>query len=240
VAREASENGGGRAVLTALMVAASRGDYASARRLLPSSEVNARDRFGNTALAYAASGGHAEVVRLLLAYGADPDARNDAGASALDRAALSNRRDALELLLAASRGEHTGGVLTELDARLLEACRRADRADVAELLSRGASAESRLKGSGWTPLISACASASAETARVLLDAGADPSAAAEDGRTPLHFSAQLDDVELIRMLLARGADPERRDRRGETPLAAAVRGGAYAAARALAAGGATI
>jgi ankyrin repeat protein len=235
-----SEKGNGPAVVTALMIAASRGDYASALSLLPTNEVNARDRLGNTALIYAASGGHAELVRLLLCVGADANARNDAGASALDRAALADRRDAQEVLLAASRGGRPEEVLTELDARLLEACRRAEPSEAAELLARGASVESRLRGSGWTPLICACASGSAETARLFLDAGADPSAAAADGRTPLHFSAQLGDTELIRMLLARGADPQWRDHHGETPLAAAERGGATAAVHALVAGGATI
>jgi ankyrin repeat protein len=225
-----------RAAVTPLMVAASRGDYASSLNLLAASDVNARDRMGNTALIYAASGGHAEIVRLLLMSGADASARNDAGASALERAALAERRDAFEILRAALRGERPEDVLTELDARLLDACRRAEPSEVAELLSRGASAGARARGSGWTPLINACACGSAQAARLLLDAGADPSAAAADGRTPLHFSAQLGDVDLIRMLLSRGADPERRDHYGETPLEAAERDGAAEAARALAAG----
>ena len=235
-----SDNGKGLGVVTALMIAASRGDYASALNLLTASDVNARDRMGNTALIYAASGGHAEIVRLLLMSGADAAARNDAGASALERAALADRRDAVEILRAASRGERPEDVLTELDARLLDACRRAEPSEVAELLSRGASAVARSRGSGWTPLINACACGSAQAARLLLDAGADPSAAAADGRTPLHFSAQLGDVDLIRMLLSRGADPEQRDHYGETPLEAAERDGAAEAARALAAGDSTI
>jgi ankyrin repeat protein len=235
-----SENGNGLGAVTPLMIAASRGDYASALRLLAASEVNARDRMGNTALIYAASGGHAEIVRLLLMSGADAGARNDVGASALERAALADRRDAVEILRAASRGERPEDVLTQLDARLLDACRRAEPAEVVELLSRGASAGARSRGSGWTPLINACACGSAEAARVLLDAGADPACASADGRTPLHFSAQLGDVDLIRILLARGADPERRDRYGETPLEAAERGGAIEAARALVAGDSTI
>jgi len=228
------------AAVTALMIAASRGDYASALRLLAECEVNARDRLGNTALIYAAAGGHAEVVRLLLGAGADANTRNDAGLSALDRAARADRRDAHEILLAHPRGRPASEVLTALDARLLEACRRDESSEVAGLLSRGASVESRAHGTGWTPLISACASGGVETARVLLEAGADPSAAAAGGRTPLHFSAELGEVELIQMLLARGADPERRDRHGETPLEAAERGGATDAAHALADGGATI
>jgi ankyrin repeat protein len=235
-----SERDNARGGVTALMIAASRGDYASALRLLAECEVNARDRLGNTALIYAAAGGHAEVVRLLLGAGADAGARNDASVSALDRAARADRVDAREILLAHSRGRAASDVLTALDARLLEACRRDEASEVAGLLSRGASVESRARGSGWTPLISACATCSVETARVLLEAGADPSAAAADGRTPLHFSAQLGEVELVRMLLARGADPEHRDHHGETPLEAAERGGATDAARALVAGGAAV
>lgn len=220
------------------MIAASRGDYASARRLLSESEVNARDRLGNTALIYAASGGHAEVVRLLLSAGADAHARNDAGANALERASRVERRDAHELLLTHTRGLSAAEVLTVLDARLLEACWRDETSSVVELLARGASVEARAHGSRWTPLISACASGSVATARVLLEAGADPSASAADGRTPLHFSAQLGEVEMIRMLLAHGADPTRPDQHGETPLEAAERGGASEAALALAEGGA--
>lgn len=221
-----------------MMVAASRGDYASALRLLPGSDVNARDRLGNTALAYAASGGHAEVLRLLLRAGADAGVRNAAGLSALDRAATSGRRDAVEVLLTAGGGRWSGEVLTELDSRLLEACKGADTAEVARLLSRGANVEARSPGAGWTPLITACAFGSAGAARVLLDAGADTGRVAADGRTALHFSAQLDDVELVTLLLERGADANRRDYNGETPLATAERGGATEVALALAAAGA--
>lgn len=229
-----SESDNARGVTTALMIAASRGDYASALRLLAECDVNARDRMGNTALIYAAAGGHAEVVRLLLVAGADASARNDAGLSALERAARAERREAHEVLHAHTQGRPASEVLTALDARLLEACRRDDPAEVAELLSRGACVESRARGSEWTPLICACASCGVETARLLLAAGADPSVPAADGRTPLHFSAELGEVVLIRMLLARGADPARRDRHGESPLEAAVRGGATDAAHALA------
>jgi ankyrin repeat protein len=226
-----SENG----AVTALMVAASRGDYESVRRLLPASDVNARDRLGNTALIYAASGGHAEVLRLLLREGADASAKNGAGLSALERATDSGRRDAAEVLLAASDGVRLRGVLTGLDSLLLEACRGAETVEVERLLARGASVEARSHGTGWTPLVNACAFGRVDAARVLLDAGADVNGAAADGRTPLHFSAELGDLELISLLLERGADASVRDHHGESPQAAAVRGGAPEAASALAA-----
>jgi ankyrin repeat protein len=234
-----SENGAGAGAVTALMVAASRGDYEAVLRLLPESEVNARDRLGNTALIYAAAGGHAEVLRLLLREGADASLKNGAGLSALERATNAGRRDAVEVLRAASDAARLRDVLTELDSRLLDACRGEETVEVVRLLSRGASTEARSKGTGWTPLVNACAFGHVEAARVLLDAGADVNCAAADGRTPLHLSAELGDVELISLLLERGADASLRDHHGETPLTAAVRGGAGEAARALAQAGAT-
>src|SRR5438105_1147965 len=54
-----------------LMIACSRGELARAEALVAEGEdVNARDRFGHTALMYAAGAGHAAVVELLLSSGA--------------------------------------------------------------------------------------------------------------------------------------------------------------------------
>jgi ankyrin repeat protein len=221
------------------MVAASRGDYASTLRLLSESDVNARDAVGNTALIYAAAGGHAEVLRLLLRAGANASLRNGAALSALDRAKGSGRRDAVELLAAADEAARAE-VLTESDSRLLKASLGGDAASVASLLSRGASSDARSPGTRWTPLMCACASVSVETARALLDNGARVDDVAADGRMALHVSAQAGDVELIRLLLSRGADPARRDHYGETPRACAERGGAPVEALALLDAGAVI
>ena len=55
----------------------------------------------------AAMGDHEEVVRHLLAAGADPDAANDAGETALEIAESSGSKKALRLLEVATRGEST-------------------------------------------------------------------------------------------------------------------------------------
>jgi hypothetical protein len=70
------------------MVAASRGDHRGVRRLLASAacEVDARDRFGNTSLVYAAAAGETGLARPLLAAGADQRIRNSLGAAASERA----------------------------------------------------------------------------------------------------------------------------------------------------------
>ena len=76
------------------------------------------------------------------------------------------------------------------------------------LLDRGADLEAVASTFGnVTPLHSACASGERESARILLEAGANPNVRQQGGFTPLQAAAQNGDEELARLLLARGADP---------------------------------
>ena len=77
------------------------------------------------------------------------------------------------------------------------------------LVERGADLEAVASTFGnVTPLHSACASGERESARILVEAGAEPNVRQQGGFTPLHAAAQNEDEELARLLLARGADPE--------------------------------
>lgn len=77
------------------------------------------------------------------------------------------------------------------------------------LVDRGAELEAVSPTFGdVTPLHSACASGERESARILLEAGADPNARQQSGFVPLHAAAQNGDEQLAQLLLARGADPE--------------------------------
>ncbi len=85
------------------------------------------------------------------------------------------------------------------------------------LVERGADLETVASTFGnVTPLHSACASGERESARILLEAGANPNVRQQGGFTPLHAAAQNGDEELARLLLARGADPETRTDDGRT------------------------
>ncbi len=69
-----------------------------------------------------------------------------------------------------------------------------------------------------TPLHSAAAAQDVETARLLLERGADPNARQAGGFTPLHTAGENGQIEMIRLLLEHGADPAVQAEDGKSPL----------------------
>jgi len=63
-----------------------------------------------------------------------------------------------------------------------------------------------------------------DTARLLLDHGADANARNWSDVTPLHQAVRARNLAVVEVLLAGGADPNARDKRGSTPLRRAVSG----------------
>lgn len=75
---------------------------------------------------------------------------------------------------------------------------------------------------GQTPLHAALAAGHVETALLLIEAGADVSAADARGHTPFHIAAEKGLVPVVKALLARGADAHAVDAEDRTPLSRAV------------------
>ena len=102
-----------------------------------------------TPLHYAASKGHAEIVRVLLAAGADPAAADGTGARPLHRAAGgAGSLDVLRTLLAAAAAATAAGAKPAIDARdrwgrtaLMAAAAAGRRGAALLLVARGASLE---------------------------------------------------------------------------------------------------
>ncbi len=158
-------------------------------------------------VADAAMRGDAEAVRALLRQGADVNAAQGDGMTALHQAAERGDAAMSEMLVYAGAnvtamtriGQYTPLHVASLNGRAEV---------VAILLNAGASAAARTSITGVTPLHLAASSGDAAVVKLLLDHGADANARdAEWGQTPLIFAAARNRADAIRMLLAHGADP---------------------------------
>jgi hypothetical protein len=84
---------------TPLMLACCNGCYEAAEFLLyAGAEIDRRDCCGNTALMSASFGGYLDIVKLLIAHGANPDLENPQGLSPLGFAELFERTEVQQYL----------------------------------------------------------------------------------------------------------------------------------------------
>jgi ankyrin repeat protein len=100
--------------------------------------------------------------------------------------------------------------------RLMEALRRGDTAMFGRELARNGSVANAMGPAGSTPLMYAVLYGDIDSARRLLQAGADPNATSAAGTTALMWA--VGDAEKTRLLLDRGARPDARADDGRAPL----------------------
>ncbi|MGD8329966.1 MAG: ankyrin repeat domain-containing protein [Acidobacteriota bacterium] len=147
-----------------------------------------------------------DAVRALLRHGADVNAPQNDGMTALHWAALEDDADLAGMLVYAGAwldvGTRLGGYTP-----LHLAARSGSLAAMQALLEAGADPQARTTSGGAQPLHLAAAADSVGAIDLLIDAGADV-----DGRedaweqTPLMFAAAAGNVDAVRALLAAGAD----------------------------------
>jgi ankyrin repeat protein len=185
---------------TALMACSITGDLTRVRWLLEQgADVNAA-QMGNgiTSLMLACGKGHLEVVRELLACGANANAQTTTCWNTLMSAFSSCYLDIVR---------DGGGVNSHFGkSPLMWACQNGHLDVVHELLGRGASVNTTPNGFK-TPLMWACQSGHLEIVRVLLGQGANVNAAPTTDRwTVLTLACTQDKLEVVRELLERGAN----------------------------------
>src|SRR5947207_6057858 len=158
-------------------------------------------------VADAAMRGDREAVRTLLRQGADVNAAQGDGMTALHHAAERGDAELTAMLLYAGASVAAATRIGQYTP--LHVASQGGFAAVAEaLLKAGAGAAARTTTTGVTPLHLAAASGSADLVKLLIDHGADVDARdAEWGQTPLIYAAALNRADAIRVLLDRGADP---------------------------------
>jgi ankyrin repeat protein len=141
-----------------------------------------------TPLFAAAAKGHADVIQVLLAHGADIHARDDWGGTPLHRAAGEGQTRSAEVLLEAGA-----------DVNALDSYQRTPLCWAVE----------RDGTSRWSmPVFRWDTHETVESTRVvelLLLRGANPNVSDNTGGTPLHWAADRGTVDIARLLLAKGA-----------------------------------
>ena len=162
----------------------------------------------NAPVADAASRGDKDAVRTLLKDGADVNAPQGDGMTALHWAA---ERGDLELTSLLVYGGANVAAVTRIGqyTPLHIAARSGSAGVVKALVDARSNVNAASAPSGATPLHLAASSGSVEAVRILLDAKADVNAKEHEwGQTPLIFAASQNRIETIKLLLTRGADPK--------------------------------
>jgi ankyrin repeat protein len=160
--------------------------------------------FAQSGIADAASRGDKAAIERLLKSGADVNAQQGDGATALHWAAYRGDADLTAMLLKA--GAKAGVANHNGATPLWLAATHGDAAVIRALLKGGASANEQLP-LGRRPLMLAARSGQVDAVRVLLEHGADVNAKeAERGTNALMQAADQGHAEVLRALIQHGAD----------------------------------
>ena len=199
--------------------------HVQACRLLSqySGYVDVRDFQGRTTLHLAASGGHLQVVQMLLERGADINARNNADETPLYETLeyinykLADRYlDVMRVLL-----EHGADIDTQNNAQwapLHRASYYGSLQATRVLLEHNANVQLR-NNKGRTALHYA---RQPDVVQLLLDQGVDADIQDDDGSTTLHAASSEGKLEVVQLLLKHGVNTEARNKIGQTPFEVAL------------------
>lgn len=184
--------------------------------------LEAHDMDQNTPLIYAARYSDDETISLLVQEGANANARNVLGETALHLASSRGREEAVKCLLEANASASLPNAAGMTP--LWYAVRRQYSSIVKILVFAGAATASQ-NSFRETELHLASRYDNFEIAKLLLDGGANPCAADLAGWTPLIWAARNGNADLTLDLILKGAEVEATDKDGSSALDFAIRAG---------------
>ena len=208
----------GEDLQSALQVAIIRGDQHIAQCILDERK-DLSNKTKNKACFEAVRLDNMDMLRALLANGAEVNATGKGGSTVLHLAAYNNHSQSVQLLLKA--GATINATDSEGSTPLHSAAKSYSEASdsIRMLLETGAHVNA-IDSRGRTALHNAARSHNSYSVQLLLKTGANIHAADSEGRTPLHSAASgyLDSLEAVRLLLESEANVNAKDLKGQTAL----------------------
>jgi ankyrin repeat protein len=191
-------------------------------------DIDESDKRGLTALHLAIMKSNVTSVRFLLARGANPNVVDKCGHTPLHVAVvLAKNMDIVKLLL-----NQNDANVNYLDNNGFDALRftKYNKYGLTEIREIGDFDINCREENGWTPLHFAMIPINVETARYLLEKGADPTIGDNEGTTPFHLAAALSrETDILGLFLANNKqfDIDHRDKTETTALHMAVKQSNY-------------
>jgi ankyrin repeat protein len=199
---------------------ASIGKIGSVRRYLGEGiSINVQDKRGYTPLMHALNTFQKHIIADLLAAGADPNARDFDGISALALACRAGDAESAELLLKAG-AKLEEGTLAETDA-FAQAVKSGSPQLVEVMLNGGADAKGEVRGrtrGQWPVLVYAARVGSADVVELLVKRGIPVDTQCQDKSTALLHASLFGNMGVIKRLISLGADIHAEDKRGMNAL----------------------
>ena len=203
-----------------LLIAVRRKNLVNVKSLIAkSSNINIKNKYGETPLFSAVRQGNSAMVKVLLENGAKISGKDRMQKTIWEVAVKRSNSEIIKILNEA-KGKKLGLQNIQV-SKLIDKVKLDDVLEVEKLLQEGADIESQ-DSKGWTPLIYAN---SLEMVKLLIKYGANVNARAEHYLNPLFSAAYDGNLDKFKYLLKNGADIKLKMVDGASLLMAAVSGG---------------
>ncbi|XP_049623634.1 ankycorbin isoform X2 [Suncus etruscus] len=188
-----------------LLQAVEHGDVEKVASLLGKKGASAtkHDSEGKTAFHLAATKGHVECLRVMIAHGVDVTAQDTAGHSALHLAAKNSHHECIKKLLQSKCSVESidSSGKTALHYAAVQGCLQA-----VQVLCEHKSPINLKDLDGNIPLLLAVQNGHSEVCWFLLDHGADVNSRDKNGRTALMLACEIGNAHIVDALIKKGAD----------------------------------